>query len=218
MDIRRLDEHSHSCTLLEGVVVLNHHLEALVRFDKHLVVNTLKGAGFYRTGKVGILHISNDVDILWSYHDINCRILAKSAIHTLELMADKLDLLVLYHRAVQDVTLADKVCNKRVCRLVVDIDRSANLLNFTLTHNYDCIAQSESLLLVVRYIYKGDTECFVHLLQLHLHILAHLQVERSQRLVEQKHLRLIYDGTSDGYTLLLTSRQRIYIAVLVVGH
>ena len=133
-------------------------------------------------------------------------------------MTDKLNLLVLYHRAVQDVTLADKVCNKGVCRLVVDIDRGANLLNFTLTHNHDCIAQSESLLLVVRYIYKGDTERLVHLLQLHLHILAHLQVERSQRLIEQKHLRLIYDGTSDGNTLLLTSRERIYIAVLVVGH
>ena len=55
------------------------------------------------------------------------------------------------------------------------------------------------------HIDESDSELPVHFLELYLHILAHLEVERCERLVKQKHLRLIYDGSGNGYTLLLTS-------------
>ena len=47
----------------------------------------------------------------------------------------------------------------------------------------------------------------LHLLQLHLHIFTHFEIERSQRFVEQQNFRLIDNGTGNGNTLLLTAGQ-----------
>ena len=58
----------------------------------------------------------------------------------------------------------------------------------------------------------------MHLLKLQLHVLAHLQVEGSQRLVEEQKLRLVDDGACYGYALLLSARQRVDITILVVAH
>ena len=55
------------------------------------------------------------------------------------------------------------------------------------------------------HIDEGDAELLVHLLELYLHVLPHLQVEGSQRLVKKKYSRLVHDGAGYGHTLLLTS-------------
>ena len=69
----------------------------------------------------------------------------------------------------------------------------------------------------------GDVhECYaqraMHLLELHLHILTHLEVKGRKRLVEEQHLRAVYDGAGDSHTLLLSTRERLHIAMFVVGH
>ena len=56
----------------------------------------------------------------------------------------------------------------------------------------------------------------MHLFQFHLHILAHLQVQGRQRLIQQQHLRLIHDGAGDRHTLLLATGKGIDIPILIV--
>ena len=68
------------------------------------------------------------------------------------------------------------------------------------------------------YVDEGDSEFTVHLLEFHLHILAHLQVQSRQRFVEQEHLRLVHDSPRDSHPLLLTSGKGIHIPLLIVGH
>ena len=65
---------------------------------------------------------------------------------------------------------------------------------------------------------ESDAQTAVHLLQLHLHILTHLQVERGKRFIEKQHFRLVYDSTGNSHPLLLASRKRIHITVFVIGH
>ena len=57
------------------------------------------------------------------------------------------------------------------------------------------------------YIDKGDSQFLMHSLQFQLHLFSHLQIQSSQRLVKQKDLRLIDNGTGNGNTLLLTAGQ-----------
>ena len=54
----------------------------------------------------------------------------------------------------------------------------------------------------------------MHGLQLDLHLLTHLEVERAERLIEEEDLRLVYERTCDGDTLLLTTGQGRHTAVL----
>ena len=68
------------------------------------------------------------------------------------------------------------------------------------------------------YVYKCNAQRFMHFFQFHLHILAHFEVERSQRFVEQQHFRLIDNGTGNSDTLLLATGKRIYIPILVIRH
>ena len=75
-----------------------------------------------------------------------------------------------------------------------------------------------SLLLVVGDVDEGDAQLLVHLLQLDLHVLAHLEVQRGEGLVQEEHLGLVHDGAGDGDTLLLAAGEGLHVAVLVVGH
>ena len=55
-------------------------------------------------------------------------------------------------------------------------------------------------------------------LQLDLHIMSHLQVQCTQRLVQQQHFRLVYYRAGNGHTLLLTAAQGVHFSLLVARH
>ena len=59
----------------------------------------------------------------------------------------------------------------------------------------------------MRHVDEGDAQPAVHLFQLDLHLFAHLQIQRPQRLVEEQDLRLVDDGAGDGHALLLPARK-----------
>ena len=118
------------------------------------------------------------------------------------------------HDAAEDVTLADEVGHEGVLRLVVDVLRGTDLLDLALTHDDDLVGHGERLLLVVGDIDEGDAHLALDLLKLHLHTLAQLQVKGAQRLIEEENLRLVYERTCDGDTLLLTAGQGRHTAVL----
>ena len=92
------------------------------------------------------------------------------------------------HRADDDVALAD-------------------LLHHAVRHDDDGIRHRERLLLVVRDIDEGDAEALVHLFELDLHLLPHLEVEGAEGLVEEQDLGLVDEGAGDGDALLLPARE-----------
>ena len=82
-----------------------------------------------------------------------------------------------------------------------------------MVHDNNAVAHRQRLFLIVRDIDKGDAGALLNAFQLDLHVLAQLEVERTERLIEQQHARLAYQRTRDSDTLLLTAGQAGYIAV-----
>jgi hypothetical protein len=67
--------------------------------------------------------------------------------------------------------------------------------------------RSEGLLLVVGQVEEGDPHLALDALQLRLHLLAQLLVERAERLVEQQHRGAVDERPGQRHTLLLAARE-----------
>ena len=70
------------------------------------------------------------------------------------------------HDAAEDVTLSDEIGYEAVLRLIINISRSTDLLNFSFTHHDHAVRKGQGLFLIVRDVDKGDTEFLMHLLEL----------------------------------------------------
>ena len=79
------------------------------------------------------------------------------------------------------------------------------------------VAHRERLFLVVRDVDEGDAEVLLERLQEHLHLLAQLQVERAERLVEQQHRRRVDDRARERDALALPARELHGLAVAEPG-
>ena len=90
-------------------------------------------------------------------------------------------------------------------RLLVELRRAAELLDPARVHDRDPVRHRHRLLLVVRDVDEGNADVVLDRLQLELHLLAELQVEGSQRLVEQEHTRLVDERTCERDALLLAA-------------
>ena len=66
----------------------------------------------------------------------------------------------------------------------------------------------------MRHINKGDAELIVHILQLDLHLLTHLQIQSAERLIQKKNLRLVHKCSCNRNSLLLTTGKRCNISFL----
>ena len=94
----------------------------------------------------------------------------------------------------EDVRNANEAGDELRGRTLVDLGRGADLLDPTLVEDREAVAHRERLLLVVRDIDEGDADVAdlaLDALQLDLHLLAELQVERAERLVEEQHARRV---------------------------
>ena len=80
----------------------------------------------------------------------------------------------MHHDGGDDVGVADKVRDKGIFRLVVNLLRRAHLLDIALVHDDDGVGHGESLFLVVGHVDKGDAELLFKAYQLVLHVLAEL--------------------------------------------
>ena len=65
-------------------------------------------------------------------------------------------------------------------------------------------------------IHEGDAQFAVHIHQFKLHILAHLEVERAERFVEEQHFGLVDEGARYRHALLLSAGKRGYAPVTVI--
>ena len=100
-----------------------------------------------------------------------------------------------------------KSATKAFFGLVVNVGRRADLLDHTAVHHHHGVGHGQGLFLVVGDEDKGDPRLLLDLLQLHLHVLAQLQVQGAQGLVQQQHLGLVGQGSCDGHPLLLPAGQ-----------
>ena len=75
----------------------------------------------------------------------------------------------------------------------------------------------QRLLLVVRHEDERDADLALDLLELDLHLLAQLEVERAERLVEQQHLGAVDEGAGERDALALAAGELRGLAVAVAA-
>ena len=92
-------------------------------------------------------------------------------------------------------------------RVLVDLRGRPDLLDPAAVEHRDPVAHRQRLLLVVRHVDERDPDLLLDLLQLDLHLLAELQVERAERLVEQQHARPVDDRPRERDALALPARE-----------
>ena len=107
----------------------------------------------------------------------------------------------------EEVHVADEVRHEGGRRPVVDLPRLAKLLDAAVRHDGDPVGHREGLALVVRHVDEGDPDLLLDPLQLDLHLLAELQVERAERLVEQQDTRIQDERAGQRDPLLLPARE-----------
>ena len=117
----------------------------------------------------------------------------------------------------QEAERADERGDEAVGRLVVDFLRRADLLQHAVRHDPDPVGHRQGLALVVGDVDEGDVGPFLDRAQLGAHVLAQLEVERAQRLVEQHHLGLDRECSGDRHPLLLAARELAHGLVRGVG-
>ena len=140
---------------------------------------------------------------------------AKACVHAGEDDAEDVHYFILQHGAGEDVAVTDKISNKGVGGLVVDIFRCPDLLDVALVHDYDGIGHGQRFFLIMGHIDEGDAKLILHADQLVLHFLPEFQIQGAQWFVQKQDLRLVDDGPGDGDPLLLPAAQRIGHALLI---
>ena len=164
----------------------------------------LEGDGFHHAAELSLLGCG-DNDVLGTNHHVHRRVGAEALVHTFELSAENAHAAVAHHDAVEDVCLADKVRDKGVDGLVVDLLRRADLFDHTVVHHNHAVAHGQRFLLVMGDVDKGLFGLLLNLLELELHAFAQLEVECAERLVEKNDRRIADQGSRNGDALLLTA-------------
>ena len=115
----------------------------------------------------------------------------------------------------QHVVLADEGRDERRARRVVEPVGAIDLLDAALRHDRDPVRHRQRFALVVGDVDEGDADLALDLAQFGAHVLAELEVERRERLVEQQHGRLDREGAGDRDPLALAAGQlgRFFVAL-----
>ena len=112
---------------------------------------------------------------------------------------------------------ADEVGHEAVDRPLVELGRQALLLDAPVLHDDDDVAHGQGLLLVVGHVHERDPDLLLEGLELELHLLAQLEVQRAQRLVEEQHGGVVDQRPGQRDALLLAARELPGPALLVAG-
>ena len=121
-------------------------------------------------------------------------------------------------RSLEEVLLADESRDERRRRMVVDRVGVGQLLDPAVEHDGDPVAHGKRLVLVVRDEDERDPDLRLQQLQLDLHLLAELAVERAERLVQQQEARPVHQGARERDALLLPARHLPRLAVRQLAH
>src|SRR5262249_43757730 len=108
----------------------------------------------------------------------------------------------------------DEVRDERRPRPLVDLARAADLLDAAPVHHGDPVRHRERLVLVVGDVDERRPELRLDALELELHLLAELDVECSERLVEEERSRSVDKRAGERDALLLAARELPWPALL----
>jgi hypothetical protein len=109
--------------------------------------------------------------------------------------------------AVPQVGLADEAGDEHGRGPVVDLGRSADLLDVAGVHDRDAVTHRQRLLLIVGDVDERDAELTLDALELELHDVTQFEVQRTERFVEQQGARIVDQGAGQGDALLLAAGQ-----------
>ena len=177
-------------------------------------MNALEGHVLHHADQLAVFGRGDD-DVLGTNHDVHRGVGAEALVHALQLSAQNAHAAVAHHYAVEDVCLADKVRDKGVDRLVIDVLGRADLLDNAVVHHHHAVAHGQSFLLVVGDIDKGFFGLLLDFLQLELHAFAQLEVERAERLVQQNNIGIANQRARNGNALLLTAGKLCHRAFFI---
>ena len=107
------------------------------------------------------------------------------------------------HFRIRYICAADEARHEGGRRLHVELARRGELFDAPMVEHRDTVRHRQRLALVVRHVDEGDAEFLLQALELDLHFLAQLEVERAQRLIEQQHLRMIDERARQRHALSL---------------
>ena len=105
----------------------------------------------------------------------------------------------------QHVGRADEIGDEAGARPLIDLFRRADLDDPAVVEDGDAVGHRQGLALVMGDEDEGDAEIALQGLELDLHLLAQLEIERAQRLVEQQHLRLVDQRAGKRHALALAA-------------
>ena len=108
---------------------------------------------------------------------------------------------------------ADEAGDEEVVRMLVQLQRRADLLDLPGAQHHDAVGQRHRLDLVVGDVDHRRLQVLMQLRELIAHPHAQRGVEVGQRLVEQEHLGLAHDRAADGHALALPARQVLGLAL-----
>ena len=98
---------------------------------------------------------------------------------------------------------------------LVDLGGGPHLLDPARVEHGDPVGHRQRLLLVVGHEHEGDADLPLDGLELDLHLLAQLEVQRAERLIEQQDLGPIDQGAGQGHPLTLAAGELGGLAVAV---
>ena len=136
-------------------------------------MHALKQNGFHNALQLA-LAAGDNIQILRTDDNINHLVFTEAVIHAVKASAAEHNLVIIHHHTFNDIGFADEVRNKFIDRLVINISRAANLLNFALSHDNDFIGHGQRFLLIMRHINKGNADLLLNFFQLLLHFLSEL--------------------------------------------
>ena len=112
-----------------------------------------------------------------------------------------------------DARAADEAGHVDMGGIAVDVGRGGDLQQPAAEHDGDPVGHAQRLLLVMRYIQRGDPGAPVQLDDLGAHVHAQAGVEVGQRLVHQEGLRVAHQGAAERHTLALPARHLAGLAI-----
>ena len=111
----------------------------------------------------------------------------------------------------------DEARDEQVRRMVEHLLRGADLLDITVFHDDDTIAQRHGLGLIMGNVHKRGVDVLAQLDELGAHLVTQFGVEVTQRLVHEEHLRMTNDRAADGNTLSLSTGERLGLSLQILG-
>ena len=139
MNIERLHQQPDESPDFKMMIVLYQKFIAIAE-NRHFVMYAFKDRRLHHTGQLRRFRNRKDVKVFRTDHYVHGHVLAKTFVYTLEFGITETYQFVVDHHSVQDITFSDEIGYKRIDRLVIYIDRSTNLLDASLAHDYNRIA------------------------------------------------------------------------------